>query len=267
MPKNGLLSISEFSQFTGISRSKLIYYDNIGLFPPAVRGDNGYRYYTLQQIVIANFANDMTSFGVPLKKMIALMNERTPQTILELLLDEDQAIRGKIKKLEDTRTLIRVMSRLVSEGLDVDEDAVNVVELDDFHYTLGPENVFQDAANFYPAWLSFMNTSQLQGHNIKFPVGGLFNDMERFIENPNLPSKYYFVNPKGKDLRPKGRYLVAYARGFYGEPGDIAIRMHDFATEHKLRLMGPVFNTFLHDELSGSDPNSYLMQAAIQVSD
>jgi DNA-binding transcriptional MerR regulator len=265
MTKGNLLSISEFSQLTGIPRSKLIYYDQIGLFPPVVRGDNNYRYYSLQQIVVAHFISDMVSFGVPLKTMVKLIRERTPQTMLTLLQEEAQHIQVEIEKLQETQSLIQVMTALIGEGLAVDEDAVGVVRLASMRYTLGTENVYQDARNFYPAWLAFMTASQHQGLNIKFPVGGFFDTMERFLAKPQIPSKFYFVMPTGEDVRSGGHYLVAYARGFYGEPGNVANKMVRYAQEHHLQLTGPVFNTFLHDELSGTDPDRYLMQAAVHV--
>jgi effector-binding domain-containing protein len=41
--------------------------------------------------------------------------------------------------------------------------------------------------------------------------------------------------------------------------------MEEYAKKHGLVLKGPVYNTYLHDELSISDPQDYLMQAVVLV--
>ncbi|MEK4207855.1 MULTISPECIES: MerR family DNA-binding transcriptional regulator [Paenibacillus] len=40
----------EFAKLFGIKKDTLFYYDKIKLFQPAGISDNGYRYYTLQQL-------------------------------------------------------------------------------------------------------------------------------------------------------------------------------------------------------------------------
>lgn len=49
-PTNRLLSISTFSKLTGISRKNLIYYHMMGIIIPALIKENGYRYYTYDQL-------------------------------------------------------------------------------------------------------------------------------------------------------------------------------------------------------------------------
>jgi DNA-binding transcriptional MerR regulator len=265
MPNKDLLSISEFSQLTGIRRSKLIYYDQIGLFPPAARGDNNYRYYSLEQIILVNFIDDMAAFGIPLRSMIKLMHNRTPQTILDLMQEKAAKTQVQIKELLETLDLIKVTSIRILEGLNVDEDAISVMRLHDVHYILGDENEHQDANDFYPAWLAFMASAQQRGLNLRFPIGGYFDSMERFVQQPQMPSRFYFVHPSGDRLRPAGDFLVAYARGFYGQPGEVAPKMLAYAQEHDLKLTGPVSNTFLLDEFTGTDPKDYLMRVDVRV--
>lgn len=47
---NNLLKITEFSEFSFISRKSLIYYDEIGILKPIYKNDKGYRYYNKQQV-------------------------------------------------------------------------------------------------------------------------------------------------------------------------------------------------------------------------
>lgn len=265
MTNKGLLSIGDFSRLTGIPRSKLIYYDEIGLFPPAQRGENNYRYYSLNQIIAAGFINDMALFGISLKELLALTKKRSPEIMVEVL---EKAIRDhqdKIARLKETQNIMEVMYELINLGIKAQNAEIEVLEYEPQNIILGNKNVHQDVASFYPAWLAFMNSAKRAGLNIKYPVGGYFEDMERFLSNPNMPSRYYFVNPRGKHVRDGGKWLVAYARGFYGNTRDLSNRMAAYAKKNSLSLTGPVYNTFLFDEVSSVDPQDYLMRASIKI--
>ncbi|MCL2807261.1 MAG: MerR family DNA-binding transcriptional regulator [Coriobacteriia bacterium] len=265
MSFKGLLSISEFSKLTGIPRSKLIYYDEIGLFPAAERGDNNYRYYTLNQIIIAGFLSDMASFGISLKELLATKDVRTPEIMLDLLERASKEHQKKIAQLRETLSVMGVMIKLIKEGMRASNADIEVLDYAPHNFILGKENLHQEASTFYPAWLTFMNSAQKAGLNIKYPVGAYFNDMDRFVKNPNMPSRFYFVNPHGKTLREGGKYLAGYVRGFYGQADGLPERMLNYAKEHGLKLAGPVYNTFLLDEICIIDHEQYLLRASIKI--
>ena len=42
----------EFAKLFNIDKQTLIYYDNQGIFEPAFKKENGYRYYSSDQIVL-----------------------------------------------------------------------------------------------------------------------------------------------------------------------------------------------------------------------
>lgn len=265
MVNKGLLTIGEFSRLTGIPRSKLIYYDEIGLFPAVKRGDNNYRYYSLTQIIFSGFINDMTSFGVSLKELLPLAQERTPEdmiVVLEKMIKEHQ---DKITSLRETQSIMGVMSGLMKLGLKAEQAEIQIEDYEPHNLVLGSENVHQEAVSFYPAWLTFMKSAKKAGVNIMYPVGGYFDSMERFCTNPDMPSRYYFVNPRGKSVRSGGKWLAGYVRGFYGNTNDLSQNMIEYAKENSLRLTGPVYNTFLLDEISTIDPDRYLMRASVKI--
>ncbi|MDR1087868.1 MAG: MerR family DNA-binding transcriptional regulator [Coriobacteriales bacterium] len=265
MKHKGLLSIGEFAKLTGISRSKLIYYDEIGLFLAAERGENNYRYYSLNQIILAEFINDMASFGFSLKELQPLVHNRTPELMLDVLQNAIKDHQKQIARLQELQNIMNIRVELMTLGLEAHDADIRVVEYKPNNIVLGNENIYQDAATFYPGWVSFMNAAKKAGLNIGYPVGGYFDSMERFVANPDMPSRYYFVNPRGKTVRGGGSWLVGHVRGFYGDSRDLAQRMLAHAEENGLELSGPVYNTFLFDEVSTNDTSCYLMRASIKI--
>ncbi len=80
------LSVNEFSKLSGIERTTLRYWDEIGLFSPARRDpDNNYRYYSPYQIISVNFVSVLSDFNIPLKTIATERDKRTPESIVSLI--------------------------------------------------------------------------------------------------------------------------------------------------------------------------------------
>ena len=75
MSKQNGISIKQAAQWSGVTVRTLHYYDQIGLLKPQVVGENGYRYYsqenlqTLQQILF------FRELQFPLKEIIKIIHQ------------------------------------------------------------------------------------------------------------------------------------------------------------------------------------------------
>jgi DNA-binding transcriptional MerR regulator len=265
MKENQLLSISKFSSFTGINRSTLIYYDDIGLFSPMSRGENNYRYYSPKQIITVNFINVLRDMGVPVKEIRELVRNRTPDNIGDLMIRQDQEIKKKIRWLRESQKIIRTLRRLLNIGIVADEDAITVCEMEELPIIIGQENDFGDGHAFYEGFIAFCRWAKARKLNLNYPIGGYFDDMQVFLKLPSRPNRFFFVNPDGDEHRPAGRYLTGYTRGYYGQTNDLPERMDAYARAHSLTTEGPVYNIYLLDEISVSDPDYYLLQVTVRV--
>ena len=79
MPESGLLSISDFAEFSRTTRDTLLHYDRIGLLSPVLRGDNNYRYYSSSQLAIVNVIRTFQQLGMSLDDIRGLRDRRTPE--------------------------------------------------------------------------------------------------------------------------------------------------------------------------------------------
>ena len=257
------LTISEFADWTGIPRSALIYYDKMGLFRPAYRGDNGYRYYTYLQTITVNLINDLKSIEVPLETIGNLMLNRTPEDLLKLLSQKEQEITRDIEQLQKAKKVIKVFDNQIRKGMDADIESVSVVYQEGEPFTLGPLNDYTGDETFYNAFQRYCNDLEEKGGNLQYPIGGWWGSIDDFLRNPIRPSRFYSVDPDGIQHKKAGKYLVGYNRGFYGEIGNLPERIVAFAQKNNLKFGGPMFNIFLHDEISVLTHDNYLMQASV----
>ena len=264
MKNRDYLSISEFSEFTGIKQSTLRHYDDIKLFQPYMRGENGYRYYSALQTVTVNCINTMQNLKIPLKKISEFREKRTPERILELLKHHEFELNRQLLRLQQAYSLIHSYSRMIQEGLLADEQAISICQMPEVNLELGPENDFS-SGDFYDSFFRFIK----QMGDIKmasaYPAGGYYEDAHSFISAPGQPSRFFMLIPTGKDLKKCGEYMVGYTRGYYGNLGHLPLRMQEYAIDHKLAFTGPVYEVYLHDELSVEDHDQYLIQASVPV--
>ena len=264
--KNDMLSIKDFSRLTGIKQSTLRYYDDLGLFSPVLRAENGYRYYSPQQITTINSINLLHELDMPIRKVSHIQSHRTPELMFDVLSEKEIELETELLKMERSFNVVRTLKRMIQIGLASDEAVIETRFYDELPIVIGPPNEFFKSGNFYDAFLKFCADANQYRIDLRLPIGGMFKDFETFITEPAAPTNFFSVDPKGFDKRPSGKFVSAFQRGYYGETGDLVERMSSFIRKNDLHPIGPVFHIFLHDELSIEDPHNYLLHATVEIS-
>ncbi|MGX7149656.1 MerR family transcriptional regulator [Enterococcus ureasiticus] len=108
-----MFKISEFSKLTTISPRMLRHYDKLNLLKPEIiQKENGYRYYTPEQINQANQLLSLKNVGIPLKEIRALLDHSIDQenylakhrNLLETELAEKKLQLAFLDRLEEKNT-------------------------------------------------------------------------------------------------------------------------------------------------------------------
>ena len=74
-----MLSIGEFSNICKVSAKTLRYYAEIGLIlPDEVNPENGYRYYSIEQLETMLFINRLKSYNFSLEEIKAILDNDSP---------------------------------------------------------------------------------------------------------------------------------------------------------------------------------------------
>lgn len=264
MNEQDLLTIKEFSEFTGIKQSVLRHYDEIGLFRPIHRGANGYRYYSAPQTIAVNLIHIMKNVGVNLRKIAEIEKVRTPKSILKLLQRQETQMTQDLLRLQKAMSIIQAYSNMIFLGLMADENAISIEQMDELPIVLGPENDFSTGF-FYSSFFNFVKYMEEQKVELLSVVGGYYKDFNTFADAPGQPTNFFIHSASGKDSKKASDYLVGYARGYYGKLGDLPERLKNYAEENNITIEGPVYEMYLHDEISVTDPEQYLIRVSISV--
>jgi len=284
-----LLSIREFARLSGVESSTLRYWDKIGLFSPVERDKNSkYRYYRLEQIIAINFIKVLSSLDVPLKTVLEVKDGRTSSDIVELIENQEKLLDMKMRELRECYSVMHVRRELINygekvlkgfrlvdgvmmkdatseEGVRVNEQEVVTMYMEEANMIMGPQTRFKRGGGFYEPFFEFCKCAEDLRINLSFPIGAINEDFDAFLEAPGEPNYFCSMDPTGNKKRPAGDYVVGFAHGYYGEFGNLAKRMKLYVEKNRLKVTGPVYAVYLHDEVCTEDPGQYLSQVCVAI--
>lgn len=260
------LTVSQFAKLHNINKRTLHYYDEIGIFSPSYKGENGYRYYDYMQGVDFEYIKMLKELNMGLdeiKKYIDNPNEADFKEIAEVKIDE---IEQEIKTLNRRREVLEDKLQKLSKCDEVrNKNYIKVVECEEekFFYTLfkfEDDDLKQLISHIKDVWTvdeyckgigSFVSVEKIQRGEFE-EYDGLFIEMLDDIDSDNMI------------IKPKGKYICAYHMGdwdtlpkFYGE-------IVEYAEKNNLTLIGYSFEIGMND-FAISNMEDYITQIMIRV--
>src|ERR1700691_2339019 len=102
-------TVKEVAKLSNVSVRTLRFYDEIGLLKPAFYGDNGYRYYEEEQLLILQQILFFRELGFELKQIRRVLG-RSDFDKMVALSSHRQVLK---KNLEQTRKLIKTIDKTI----------------------------------------------------------------------------------------------------------------------------------------------------------
>ena len=102
------MKIGEISEASGVSQRMIRHYEKIGLIPPAVRRDSGYRDYDRRDLHTLLFIGRARDMGFPIEEIRTLLalwhdRDRSSAEVKKLALSRAAELRERIAVLEEMR--------------------------------------------------------------------------------------------------------------------------------------------------------------------
>ena len=185
--------------------------------------------------------------------------------IIKLFSKHKEIVSNQIEFLQDVHSVISTFLGLLTEGIRANETDITVVKMPEKRIIMGGVNEFADSEGFYRELMKFYCGQHEPKLNLSYPVGGYFDSMDEFINEPSQPARFFSLDPKGHERKAEGLYLVGYTRCYYCQTSDLPSRMVAFAKTNGLVFNGPVYNIYPFDEISVTDPDQYLLQVSASV--
>lgn len=110
------MNIGTVAKVSGVPAKTIRYYEEIGLIPEALRGDNGYRQYRQDDVEILRFVQRARKLGFSVKDvgdLLALWRDtgRASADVKAVALRHIEEVEERIRELESIRATLQDLTR------------------------------------------------------------------------------------------------------------------------------------------------------------
>jgi Predicted transcriptional regulators len=262
------LSIGDFSKLSSIARKNLIYYDDIGILKPVFVKENGYRYYSYNQLDEVTIIMALKDLGIPLKEIKNYMENVSPDNFIDLISIQKQKILEELNRLNQMNYIIEQRTNNIPVISSIDCNKILLENCNEETLFLGKEIKF-DINSFDEDFVDFLNYSKNKKLVYGYPLGVYINYEEAISDNIKNYRYFYKVSSDmdyaEKTIKPAGLYIIAYDNSYLAEDTEIFNKINKFIEDNHLNACGNVYVENISDEIITKNPNKYFSRVSIQV--
>ncbi len=264
-----LFTSGEFAALCGTTKETLFHYDRMGIFSPAVKKENGYRYYSMVQMEVFNVIAMLKELDMSLADIKAYLDRRSPGELANLLEREERHLTQKISQLKKTRDLVRQKAALTRSAMKADVGAFTLRREMEAFLVRTPALPFDDDESTALAVAQHVRYCQAHGVYSPYSISAMV-DLE-VVRAGNFTAGYSHLYtqvehvPKGVPVfsKPAGIYLTYCHGAGYRALEETYRRLLSYADGRGLVLTGPFYEETILDELSVRGYDNYVLQISI----
>ncbi len=173
---NNFLSIGELAKLRNINVQSLRYYEKLGILVPAyINPDSGYRYYSLEQIMILDTIILCIDLGIPLKDLKNYVNADGELEFEHLLKDGKKLAKEKIRKIESSIDSInRTLQHINAQKTFLGRDEYYSRYIFERYYITIPCDSIMSAQKYEKNLSHLFSLAKKQNLQVSFPHGIIF---------------------------------------------------------------------------------------------
>lgn len=270
MKKERYLTTGEFAKLVGVTKHTLFYYDEIGLFSPAIKNeDTKYRYYSFDQLEVFDVIYMLRLLGTPLGEIQEYMEGRTPDKFMGLLDEKEKLITKKIQHLQNIKKIIQKKRQLIH---DIQNEALSEITIQEepVHYLIQASINHKDDRTWAIEIKKLYDLCEKKHILTPYPIGYV-QKRENIENNQYLDYQifYQMCDVKPKDVayavKPQGNYLRAYHKGKWQNIGESYQKIMKYVKDNHIELVGDFYEDILIDSLISDNEEEYLTCITCQI--
>lgn len=258
----------EFARILGVKKHTLFHYDQIGLLSPALKGENGYRYYFVWQMDVFEVIKALQKLGMPLEEIKEYMENRSPERFMAMMDNKEAQIDEEIERLKNMKRFIRNEKQNIREALTTSLDTPSLVKRR-ADFLLVSDVSAQDERKVAVDIAEHVRMQE-KYHGAMGAVGSicLGEDLEQGIYDRYV-KVYTRLEKKASSskvmMRPGGDYVEMCHKG-YNWNMEIPYRLiSDFARNRGLSTGRMWYEDLMVDELTVTDYEDYIVKVMVPV--
>lgn len=248
--KKYLYTTGQFAKLNGINKRTLHYYDEIGLFSPEFKEENGYRYYTCFQTVQLELIVTLRKIGLSIEEIIRYQQNPSGASFADLIAGKKQFIDKSIQELLNIKTFLEQKSNKLSLSLTAKDGEIEIVTLPEQRILLSNpitgaynDEDFAAAGDFSLRLKSIFGLYDNFGSRIMANqiLNGNYHDYDCFFAYGREDTEIYDA------VRPAGSYLRAFCIGGWDKLETVYRNIIKFTEKNQMKLFGYAYEEGLNE--------------------
>ena len=263
------LTTGEFARLCKVKKQTLFHYDDIGIFSPEVKRDNGYRYYSYNQLEVFQVISILKEMDMPLKNIKAYLDHRSPGDLIGLLEEKITEIDRKLEDLVWLKDLLKTKVDLTQNALCVETGSVLTEELSTEEYLITtPYHDTDDDRKIAEAVMKHLNFCHDLEIYSAYSIGGMIPTDEIPTEKYYNYSHFYTRLNRNEyhaanDRKPRGTYAVIYHKGGYDTAALDYSKLVEHIKAHGYTMGNYFYEDVILDELSMKGYDNYVLKISV----
>lgn len=263
------LTSGQFANLKSVSKDTLFHYDRIGIFSPEIKAENGYRYYSINQLDVFNVITILKELNMPLREIKEYLSKRSPEGLIILLEKEEAILDDKIKQLQKMKNIISEKARITKVATSLEPSEILFEENDEELLVITEAEPFTGDKSIYHSMIK--HEKYLNIYKIDTPHSvGWMRDTNKVLANEKFNYDYLFTRVSKESnyynfKRSKGTYLTAYHKNGYSSISDAYNKLINFAKDQGIELQGFFYEDILLDDLSVKGYEEYLIKISVRI--
>lgn len=267
---NKYFNTGEFAKLCNVKKQTLFHYDDIGIFSPEIKDENGYRYYSYQQFDVFNVISILKEINMPLKEIKIYLDNRTPDGLIGLFEEKIVQVDKEIDDLKRIRSLMETKIALTKKARSIDYSKISIEHLDEDYLILSKSIENVSHKDYLKIISAHMNYCSLNNLNSGYSIGAIIAK-ENILKGVKDNYSYLYtklsspLNIPCIFNKPKGFYCVAFHQGDYREIDSTYRKILSFLSELNLEMGAYSFEDFILDETCVKGYENYVTQISVEI--
>ena len=259
------LTTAQFAKLHEVNKRTLHYYDEIGLFHPFRKAENGYRYYDISQSIDFEYIRMLKELNMSIEEIETYRKNPTPSNFLKIVDMKEQELDKEIQKLKNIRTIMQSKKEQILFCETLGEQEIRMEECKSERILIYPYNFSEeDISQIFYLLKDIWGIEQ-----IRMGIGSFIALENIYERNFNKYAGIYTVSLNSEDIsnsiiKPKGKYLCGYQKGTWDKLPVLYEKMLDYAHKNNLELTGYAYEVGLNDFVI-SNSSDYITKIMIKV--
>lgn len=249
--KNTLFTIGQFATLHGVNKKTLMWYDEVGLFHPAVIKENGYRYYNYFQSPTLETILTLRELNVSISEIQTFLQDRSASRLETLFGDKILELDRTLEHLQNIRKILVHQRRELSALQTLDLSEISVMEKEEQRLVI--LKTPQGSSLEKEIELVIAETKKYELQRLHDATYGSVISVENLRQGKYEEYAGMFMRlPESTAqtdayIRPKGKYLQAYCKGNWNKLSHKYAEILKYAEANGISLYGYAYETGINE--------------------